>query len=551
MRLDPTILGIRISLLAALSTPMSGCGGSQEEQSESGAEDTANESGEGEGTGEGSGSEEDTGEGSGSEEDTGSGEDTGGETTGSEEGDDLCQDPVPVIDGDGNDTGYLKCADGTIHRAMALDCDPTIDTLSCGGTEDNKECEADSDCTDGPNGKCVTGINYAEYEGQEDRTYCRCEYACERDEDCGVGEVCVCNEVVETGISQSSCQPANCQTDADCESGECGISSYNDGCTDLVGLACRSSQDACRLHDECSSENLECAIDTYSGSLTWACRDTQECAAGRFLMIEGEVRKASVDRRGDWIAAGASPRLDRLSPAMRELLAERWQKIAAIEHASIASFARFTFQLMALGAPPDLLSETQRAADDEIEHARIAYALASAYTGQQLGPGPLSLGDLSIESDPKSVVRGLIKEACIGETIGASEAQLCAGEIEDPALRAAYLQIASDELRHAQLAWRSLKWILDEGDKELRSFAEKLFAETVVEYEESLNERRDDRDLHAPAHGIFDRKTTVSMRRAALEEIVIPCAREILGRAVGHGDQKVLRIESKPYRVLC
>ena len=36
------------------------------------------------------------------------------------------------------------------------------------------------------------------------------------------------------------------------------------------------------------------------------------------------------------------------------------------QHASIASFARVTLQLMALGAPASLLAETQRAAMDEV-----------------------------------------------------------------------------------------------------------------------------------------------------------------------------------------
>ena len=49
--------------------------------------------------------------------------------------------------------------------------------------------------------------------------------------------------------------------------------------------------------------------------------------------------------------------------------------------AEIASFARTSLDLLALGAPADLVAETHRAALDEIEHARIAYALASAFSG--------------------------------------------------------------------------------------------------------------------------------------------------------------------------
>ena len=92
--------------------------------------------------------------------------------------------------------------------------------------------------------------------------------------------------------------------------------------------------------------------------------------------------------------------------------------------AQIASFARVTLQLMALGAPASLLADTQRAAADEVcstdlrldiallsisfwlpgcvfllaqvRHARIAFALAAAYSdaGRPVEPGafPLHLG---------------------------------------------------------------------------------------------------------------------------------------------------------------
>ena len=47
-----------------------------------------------------------------------------------------------------------------------------------------------------------------------------------------------------------------------------------------------------------------------------------------------------------------------LSESTRARLAREWAHIGALEHASVASFARFTLQLMALGAPADLLAES-------------------------------------------------------------------------------------------------------------------------------------------------------------------------------------------------
>ena len=82
----------------------------------------------------------------------------------------------------------------------------------------------------------------------------------------------------------------------------------------------------------------------------------------------------------------------------------------------MASFARFTLQLLALGAPPDLLIEAQRASLDEIEHAKTLYDLASQYAGRPLGPSQLSLDDLSLDADPQTIVADLVREGCVGET---------------------------------------------------------------------------------------------------------------------------------------
>ena len=68
------------------------------------------------------------------------------------------------------------------------------------------------------------------------------------------------------------------------------------------------------------------------------------------------------------------------TPEARAVLAEHWTQEAAFEHASIASFARLTLDLLSVGAPPDLL-DAARATLDEIEHARITFALATATAG--------------------------------------------------------------------------------------------------------------------------------------------------------------------------
>jgi hypothetical protein len=73
-----------------------------------------------------------------------------------------------------------------------------------------------------------------------------------------------------------------------------------------------------------------------------------------------------------------------LDEATRVELARAWLADASLEHASIASFARFTLLALSFGAPADLLAEAQHAALDEVAHAQLCFGLASRYAGSPL-----------------------------------------------------------------------------------------------------------------------------------------------------------------------
>ena len=68
--------------------------------------------------------------------------------------------------------------------------------------------------------------------------------------------------------------------------------------------------------------------------------------------------------------AEISPDLRGLDEETRLALGAWWAEIAALEHASVASFARFTLQLLSLGAPPELLADVGQASADEIRRRR-------------------------------------------------------------------------------------------------------------------------------------------------------------------------------------
>ncbi|MFO0612966.1 MAG: ferritin-like domain-containing protein [Polyangiaceae bacterium] len=345
--------------------------------------------------------------------------------------------------------GYVTESDGTIHRAGPATCDATIDAPSCKGTEKMLDCKTDADCKEHPHGKCTSYV--APFRPGTDG--CTCQYACATDSDCGgKDEVCVCKDAANR-IPHAECAVAKCKSDDECPSvkgkgGVCGLSSYFNGCGNEVTLACRTAKDACQTTSDCK-DGETCAVRED----TWMCQG-MSCAIGRPLTVgDGWARAAACDRE-DWSSEDiGEPCLDGESLA-------RWMEVAALEHASVASFARFSLQLLALGAPAELARAAQEAALDEIAHARLAYAIASRIAGRPIGPTELPEARMDVALDVRSVVRALVLEACAGETVGAIEALEARDAASDPALRAIFDRIAKDELRHAELAFRALGWLV-------------------------------------------------------------------------------------------
>jgi hypothetical protein len=184
---------------------------------------------------------------------------------------------------------------------------------------------------------------------------------------------------------------------------------------------------------------------------------------GRPLLVEGEARVAPVMTRSDWLEP-LEAQVAGFSAAQREELAQRWQADAQLEHASVASFARFTLDLLAFGAPADLVELAQRAMGDEIRHARLCFGLASVYAGEALGPAPLNLKGIAPSPNLAAAVAAAVREGCINETIAALDADERARQATDPIVRDVLLGIAADEADHAELAWRFVKWALRSGD---------------------------------------------------------------------------------------
>lgn len=250
---------------------------------------------------------------------------------------------------------------------------------------------------------------------------------------------------------------------------------------------------------------------------------------GRPARVDGEARFATVGAAG----AGAAPapwRAPELVPAvadlpreLRDRLSAIWLEAARAEHASIASFANLSLRLLALGAPPDLVADAHAAALDEIRHARLAFELASAYAGVPLAPVRFDdAARMSAAGDLSALAIETLLDGCINETVAAVEAETAGAAAGDPVIAAALREIAADEARHAELAWRIVAWCVRTGEPgllaELRAVAEAAAAAAA-----GAPAPLPDASGELASHGVLGAEAQAAARAGVMREIVAPC----------------------------
>jgi hypothetical protein len=245
---------------------------------------------------------------------------------------------------------------------------------------------------------------------------------------------------------------------------------------------------------------------------------------GRPFLVEGVGLRAKVVSRGDW-RAEANATIDDLDVNVRRVLGEHWVEMARMEHASIAAFARFTLQLLSLGAPAELLQASQRALADEVEHARLCFGVAGRYLGADVGPGPLPIDGALADLEVVSVFRATFFEACVEETCSALEVAEAAERATDPTLRAVLSRIAEDEARHGELGWSTTQWLLRAVPSDRRAALHSELRDHVMAalrdaQRQSTTTSLDDRVV---AHGMLQASTRRALRLAALADVVLPC----------------------------
>lgn len=203
---------------------------------------------------------------------------------------------------------------------------------------------------------------------------------------------------------------------------------------------------------------------------------------GRPFRVRRRAITAPVAPSESWTSALATG-AENLDPAVRQALGAAWLADARAEHASVASFGRLSLELLAVGAPPQLLEAAHQAALDEIQHARLCFSLAASYERRPLGAGPFpEAAAADSRRWPRERTQQLVLlatealgDGCLGEGAGAAVMAQVAQEAA-PSLRAQLLRVAQEEQRHAELSWSLLEFCLTAGGATVRHAVERTLA---------------------------------------------------------------------------
>ena len=474
--------------------------------------------------------------------DAGDGDGDAGDGDGDGDGDEAaptCTNPEVVDD----PRGLVACDEGYSHRPASPECPnilprdeviefPTAEPGGVGGageepyTVSTDECSTDSDC--GELEYCVviqTNIVPGLCGGQLPQEESLPDYAricqsagsgCVTDADCEADQYCLCGAFAGTCATPYSI--AGCRTDADCE-GEamCLANARADAEYMYFSLACQLDGDECDSDGDCAADDF-CLLTADSGR---ACQPQNLVVCGRPFLVFGDCRLASLERNSNWptdVRAATVPEDD----SIRQALASHFSRVGLMEHASIAAFARFTLQLLSLGAPAEFIEASNSAQVDETRHARLAFTLASAYAGESMGPGALSLDRVLEEASWERIFEATVREGCIGETRAALEAKWAAESCRDPVVRAVLEGIARDETAHAELAWRVAVWMIGQRP-ELLGAVERIFGEATVPPADD-----DARLDNGAVFGVLSNDELKACWKDAWNEIITPCARAVL-----------------------
>ncbi len=330
-----------------------------------------------------------------------------------------------------------------------------------------------------------------------------------------------CGDPVQTTLSLD----ALADTAGDTSDGELtGETPTNEDCpTDLDGVAALLEANG----EYCSLEEFT-LLEQDGRSCTYEISCFTCCGYGRpYLDERGAPVTADTVAGPAWVG-GARTVEAALTAQERRRVGAFWRKNAQAEHSSVAGFHRFALDLLAHGAPPELLARAQRAAAQELRHAIDCFTLASDYLGEPIGPAPMNLGlQVPVARSLAELAAWTARDGAIGETLAAFLAERALSETTDPQVRRVLSAIVEEETEHAALAWATLRWAIEAGGEEVRQAVREVFA-SIQPFQRSEGGW----SPSLAAHGVPSPDQELADAETGVTRVVLPMARAMLSALV-------------------
>jgi hypothetical protein len=236
----------------------------------------------------------------------------------------------------------------------------------------------------------------------------------------------------------------------------------SDGCSTFRLLPCGVPPDAGVTH---CLPSLDLCVDTCGPDLLFYCQLAPvTCTSDAGILADADMIVECISCGG---SSGRRPLGLCASPlSKRTPTGDYFAAMAHLESASVHAFRDLERWLAALGAPAHLVRAAHRAAADERRHARVATRLARRFGGVPVRPRVRRARQPSLVE----LLEDDAAEGCIGETFGALVVTWQAEHACDPKVARAMRAVATDETRHAALAWEIMRWgyTLLAGDERAR-----------------------------------------------------------------------------------
>jgi hypothetical protein len=190
---------------------------------------------------------------------------------------------------------------------------------------------------------------------------------------------------------------------------------------------------------------------------------------------------------------------------------DEWLRRVQAEYRSAAVAQHLGLWLLQIGASPDLVRASQRAVRDELvhaSHARRVHAAAGGTSVAVLDRAGLGLSRGPGDALELDVARACVEVFCLGETVAVPLFAALRSGCSVPVARAALDRVLRDEVRHRDLGWDLLGWLLElPASGEIRRTIEAelpaMLARLVAAYAAPATRDRDDVSADDRAWGLM------------------------------------------------